>query len=65
MKRTPNEESPTFSIASAVWFAEHKRYIKPNTADSYGDSLKPLNAFFGEEPIDEIEIIHPRGFASI
>jgi hypothetical protein len=65
VKRPPKEEFPTFSIASAAWFAEHKRYIKPNTADSYGDSLKPLNGFFGEKPINEIEIIHLRMYQDL
>jgi hypothetical protein len=30
---------PIFSIAYAAWFADRKRYIKPNTADSYGMHL--------------------------
>jgi integrase len=51
---------PTFSTAAAAWFEDHKRYIKPNTADSYGDALGPLNRFFGDKPINEIEIIHLR-----
>ncbi len=37
---------------------EHKRYIKPNTARSYNDALKPLCKFLGEKPINEIEIVH-------
>jgi Phage integrase, N-terminal SAM-like domain len=56
---------PTFSIAAFAWFEDHKRYIKPNTADSYGDSLVPLNRFFGEKPINEIEIIHLRMYQDL
>ncbi len=51
---------PTFSTAAAAWFEDHKRYIKRNTADSYGDALGPLNRFFGDKPINEIEIVHLR-----
>ena len=55
MTNTPTS-IPTFSTAAAAWFEDHKRYIKPNTADSYGDALGPLNRFFGDKPINEIEI---------
>jgi site-specific recombinase XerD len=43
----------------------YKRYIKRNTADSYGDALGPLNRFFGEKPINEIEIIHLRMYQGL
>jgi Phage integrase, N-terminal SAM-like domain len=56
---------PTFSTASAAWFEDKKRYIKPNTADSYGDALGPLNRFFGDKPIDEIAIVHLRMYQDI
>jgi hypothetical protein len=56
---------PTFSTAAATWFEQHKRYLKPNTIDSYGDSLVPLNRFFGDKPINEIEIIHLRMYQDL
>ena len=56
---------PAFSAAAAAWFEEHKRYIKPSTADSYNDSLKPLCKFLGEKPIDEIEIVHIRMYQDL
>lgn len=55
----------TFSTAAAAWFEDHKRYIKSNTADSYGDALEPLNRFFGDKPINEIEIIHLRMYQGL
>jgi hypothetical protein len=39
--------------------------VKPNTEKSYRDSLKPLNAFFSEKPINEIEIIHLRMYQDL
>jgi site-specific recombinase XerD len=56
---------PTFSTASAAWFADHERCIKPNTADSYNDALKPLCKFLGEKPINEIEIVHIRMYQDL
>ena len=57
--------APNISTASAAWFEDHKRFIKPNTADSYGDALGPLNRFFGDKPINEIEIIHIRMYQDL
>jgi Phage integrase, N-terminal SAM-like domain len=56
---------PVFSTAAAAWFEDHKRYIKPNTADSYGDALGPLNRFFGDKPINAIEIVHLRMYQDL
>ena len=56
---------PTFSTAAMAWFEDHKRYIKPNTADSYGDALGPLNRFFGDKPINAIEIVHLRMYQNL
>jgi site-specific recombinase XerD len=60
-----NTESLPFSTAAAAWFDDHKRYIKPNTADSYADSLRALIPFFGDKPINEIEIIHLRMYQDL
>jgi integrase len=56
---------PTFSTAAMAWFEDHKRYIKPNTADSYGDALKRLTSFFGDKPINEIGILHLRMYQGL
>jgi integrase len=51
---------PMFSAAATTWFEDHKRYIKPNTADSYNDALKPLCKFLGDKPLNEIQNAHIR-----
>jgi len=56
---------PTFSTAATAWFEDHKRYIKPNTADCYGDALRPLTKFFGDKPIKEIGIVHLRMYQGL
>ena len=56
---------PAFSTASAAWFEDHKRYIKPSTADSYGGALKPLTSFFGDKPINEIGSVHLRMYQGL
>lgn len=56
---------PMFSAASAAWFADHKRYIKPSTSKSYNDSLRALEPFFGKKPLNEIEIVHVRMYQDI
>ena len=56
---------PAFSTAAAAWFADHRRYIKQNTADSYGDALGALNRFFGDKPINQIAIVHLRMYQDI
>jgi hypothetical protein len=37
----------------------------PNTADSYGDALKPLTSFFGDKPINEIGSVHLRMYQGL
>jgi integrase len=61
----PSPEPLPFSTAATLWFEEHKRYIKPNTAKAYNDALKPLCKFLGEKPINEIEIVHVRMYQDI
>jgi Phage integrase, N-terminal SAM-like domain len=56
---------PTFSTAAAAWFEGHKRYIKPSTADCYGDALKALSRFFGDKPINEIALVHVRMYQQL
>lgn len=56
---------PMFSTAAAAWFEDHSRYIKPSTADSYRDALKPLCKFLGDRPINEIESLHLRMYQGL
>lgn len=64
-----NVEDPstvlTFNEASTQWYDQHQRYIKPNTAKAYRDALKPLRAFLGAKPLNEIEIVHIRMYQDL
>jgi integrase len=54
--------SMPFSSASAFWFEQHSRYIKPNTAKTYAGALKALRPFFGETLLRDITIDHLRQY---
>jgi integrase len=54
--------SMSFSAASAFWFEQHGRYIKPSTAKSYACALKVLRPFFGEVVLRDITIAHMRRY---
>jgi integrase len=54
--------SVPFSSASAFWFEQHRRYIKPSTAKSYAGALKVLRPFFGETLLRDITIDHIRRY---
>jgi integrase len=51
-----------FSSASAFWFEQHSRYIKPSTAKSYAGAVKVLCRFFGEILLRDITIAHVRRY---
>jgi hypothetical protein len=55
MSESPLSSMP-FSAASAFWFDQHSRYIKPNTAKNYIGALKVLRPFFGEILLRDITI---------
>jgi integrase len=51
-----------FSSASAFWFEQHSRYIKPSTTKSYAGALKVLRLFFGDILLRDITIAHIRQY---
>jgi integrase len=54
--------SMLFCSASAFWFEQHSRYIKPNTAKNYAGALKVLRKFFGETVLRDITIADVRRY---
>lgn len=65
MQDTPVIDAPGFTAAAGSWIGEHQRYIKPRTVKSYNDAIKPLCRFFGDKPLDEIEIVHIRMYQDL
>jgi integrase len=61
MSETPLSSMP-FSSASAFWFEQHSRYIKPNSAKNYAGALKVLRLFFGEILLRDITIADIRRY---
>jgi integrase len=51
-----------FARASALWLAEHRRYLKPNTIRSYDCAIKALLPFFGTITLKDIHIGNLRGY---
>jgi hypothetical protein len=51
-----------FSFASAFWFEQYSRYIKPNSAKNYAGALKVLRLFFGEILLRDITIADIRRY---
>jgi integrase len=54
--------SMPFPAASAIWFEQHSRYIKPSTAKGYAGALKVLRPFFGDILLRDITIAHIRRY---
>ena len=61
MTESPLSSMP-LSAASALWFEQHSRYIKPNTARNYIGALKVLRPFFGEVLLRDITITDIRRY---
>jgi integrase len=55
-------DSLPFSRAAHLWLDQHKRYIKPNTANGYQAAVKLLTRFLGETIVKEIHIGHIRAY---
>jgi integrase len=56
---------PGFTEAAQSWIAEHQRYIKPRTVKSYSDAIKALSPFFGNIPLNEIQLAHVRQYQDV